>query len=377
MDVPLLDLKTQYAAIREEVTAAVAEVLETQLVCNGPAVRTFEAEMGRYCGAACALGVSSGTDALLASLTGLGVGSARPGADDDAPAEVIAPAFTFFATAGSIWRAGARPVFVDIDPETFNLDPRAVEAAITDRTRAIVPVHLYGQMCDMDAIEAIARGRELPVIVDAAQAIGAELDGRRAGSLGTCACFSFYPTKNLGAMGDAGLITTQDDDLAERLAVLRNHGQSRSYIHDWVGGNFRMDSIQAAALSVKLRHLDAWTDARRANAARYDDLLAGVDEVTTPVERPGRRHVYHQYVIRAARRDELRAHLKERGVGSGVYYPLGLHLQACFAPLGYAEGDLPETERACREVLALPVHDQLTNAQLHHVAASIKDFYAG
>ncbi|MBS3734511.1 MAG: DegT/DnrJ/EryC1/StrS family aminotransferase [Phycisphaerae bacterium] len=380
MDVPLLDLTTQYAAIRDEVLAAVTDVLEGQLVCNGPAVRTFEAQVAQYCNAAHALGVSSGTDALLVTLMALGIGADKPacrtGGACDGAEEVITPAFTFFGTAGSIWRAGAKPVFVDIDPETFNLDPRAVAAAITDRTRAILPVHLYGQMCEMDALGETAQRHELPVIEDAAQAVGAEHAGRRAGSLGTAACLSFYPTKNLGAMGDAGMVLTQDADLAERCAVLRNHGQSRQYIHDWVGGNFRMDSIQAAALSVKLRQLDAWTDARRANAAAYNERLAGVDEVTVPVERADRRHIYHQYVIRAARRDELRAFLTDRGIASGVYYPLGLHLQACFAGLGYREGDLPETERACREVLALPVHPELRPEQLDHVAESIKAFYA-
>ena len=380
MQVPLLDLKAQYATLRDDVLRAVADVLDTQLVCNGPAVRDFEAQAAQYCGAEHAVAVSSGTDALLLSLMALGVGQAAPacrtGAPCPGPDEVIAPAFTFFGTAGSIWRAGARPAFVDIDPDTFNLSPAGVEAAVTERTRALLPVHLYGQMCDMDAIGAVAERYGLPVIEDAAQAIGAEADGRRAGSLGTCGCFSFYPTKNLGAMGDAGLVTTNDADLADKLEKLRNHGQTRQYIHDFVGGNFRMDSVQAAALGVKLRHLDAWTDARRRNAARYGELLAGVADVTLPVERPGRRHIYHQYVIRAERRDELRAHLSERGVASAVYYPLGLHQQACFAGLGYAAGDFPETERACREVLALPVHPELSDDQLDYVAAAIREFYS-
>ncbi len=381
MEVPLLDLKAQYASIRDEVLAAVTEVLDTQLVCNGPAVRQFETEMIRYGGVEHALGVSSGTDALLISLMALGVGDGHPacrvGEACPGSDEVILPGFTFFGTAGSVWRVGAKPVFVDIDPETFNLTPEAVEAAITERTKAIMPVHLYGQVCEMDEILAIARRHGLPVIEDAAQAIGARYGERRAGSMGRTACLSFYPTKNLGAMGDGGMILTGDEGLAERMAYLRNHGQSRQYIHDWVGGNFRMDSVIAAGLSVKLPHLEQWTRARRANAAGYNERLAGVSEVATPIERPGRRHTYHQYVIRAERRDELRAFLKDRGVASGVYYPLGLHMQACFAGLGYGEGDLPETERACREVLALPVHPELTREQVEYVAESIKAFYAG
>jgi len=379
MQVPLLDLPRQYAAIREEALAAVSAVLDTQLVCNGPAVRAFEDAAAAYCGAAYALGVSSGTDALLMSLMALEIGTRQPACREgracDGRDEVILPAFTFFGTAGSVWRAGARPVFVDIDPETYNLHPAAVQAAVTERTRAILPVHLYGQMADMDAILDIAGRHDLPVIEDAAQAIGAEYGGKRAGSFGTTAAFSFYPTKNLGAMGDAGLITTNHIALDEKLQKLRNHGQSRTYIHDYVGGNFRMDSIQAAVLTVKLAKLEGWTETRRANAARLNELLAGCPGVSTPVERPGRRHIYHQYVLRAERRDELQAHLKRRGVASGVYYPLGLHMQECFGGLGYKEGDLPETEKACGEVLALPVHPDLTAEQLEHVAGCIREFY--
>ena len=378
MQVPLLDLQKQYAAIREEVLSAISEVLDTQLVSNGPAVRDFEAAAARYCGSKHALGVSSGTDALLMSLMALEIGTHHPacreGRTCDGCDEVIAPAFTFFGTAGSIWRAGAKPVFVDIDPVTFNIDPAKVEAAITERTRAILPVHLYGQMADMDAIMDIAARHDLPVVEDAAQSIGSECNGRRAGSIGTTGCFSFYPTKNLGAMGDAGLITTNHAALDEKLQKLRNHGQSRTYIHDCVGGNFRMASVQAVALSVKFRYLGGWTEKRRSNAARYNELLAGCPGITTPVELPGRKHIYHQYVVRCDQRDGLQAHLKAKGVASGVYYPLGLHVQECFKGLGYKEGDFPETERACREVLALPVHPELADEQVEYVAKSIREF---
>lgn len=367
MQVPLLDLKAQYATIRDEVLGAVEAVLASQLVCNGPAVREFEKQVSAYCGTASALGVSSGTDALLMSLMALGIGAGD---------EVITSPFTFFATAGCIWRTGARPAFVDIDPVTFNIDPAAIEAAITPRTKAIMPVHLYGQVAAMDLILAIAKKYGLFVIEDAAQAIGATFNGLSAGSLGTTGCFSFYPTKNLGAMGDAGAVTTQDAALADKLAKFLNHGQTEQYFHRFVGGNFRMDSVQGAVLSVKLRYLEQWTEKRRANAARYNELLAGCEEVSTPVELPDRRHIYHQYVIRAKRRDELQAFLKQQGVASGIYYPLGLHLQQCFAELGHKKGDLPQTEKACEEVLALPVYPELSEEQLQYVSAQLKGFYA-
>ncbi|HAU38270.1 MAG TPA: transcriptional regulator [Phycisphaerales bacterium] len=380
MQVPLLDLKAQYATIRDEVVSAVTEVLESQLVCNGPAVRELERQMAEYCQCAAALGVSSGTDALLVSLMALGIGqdlpACRTGGKCPGSPEVITTPFTFFGTAGSIWRAGAKPVFADIDPETFNLDPAAVERAITGRTVAIMPVHLYGQVAEMDALLDIARRHGLKVIEDAAQAIGAQYKGKPAGAFGDCGCFSFYPTKNLGAMGDAGMITTQDKDLAARMEKLRNHGQSRQYFHDWVGGNFRMDSIQGAALSVKMRYIERWTERRRANAERYNELLADVSQVVTPVARPHCRHIYHQYVLRAERRDELQAHLKDRGVASAVYYPLGLHLQDCFKGLGYRKGDFPQTEKACDEVLAMPIYPELTDAQIDYVAGQIAAFYA-
>jgi dTDP-4-amino-4,6-dideoxygalactose transaminase len=386
MQIPMPDLKAQYAAVREEILAAFAEVLDTQLVCNGPAVRDFESALAAYCGAAAAMGVSSGTDALLLCLTALGVGRELPAcrlpAGEDAArcpgaAEVITTPFTFFGTAGAIWRVGARPVFVDIEPDTFNIDASRIASAVTEHTKAIMPVHLYGQAADMDAIQSVAEGGGLPVIEDAAQSIGAEFGGRRAGSIGTAGCLSFYPTKNLGAVGDAGAVVTQDRELADRIVALRNHGQTGPYAHDHVGGNFRMDSLQAAALAVKLRRLDAWTERRRANAARYDELLSGCEEVTTPVVRDGRRHVFYQYVVRARRRDELRAFLEQQGVRTAVYYPLALHLQPCFAGLGHKAGDFPVAEAACREVLALPVYPELTDEQLAYVAERVKAFYAG
>jgi dTDP-4-amino-4,6-dideoxygalactose transaminase len=320
-----------------------------------------------YCRSASAVAVSSGTDAILCSLMTLGVG---PGD------EVILPTFTFFATAGCVWRVGAKPVFVDIEPDTFNIAPAKIEAAVTEKTKAIIPVHLYGQMADMEAIMGIADSRGIYVIEDAAQAIGACQGGRMAGAVGTVGCLSFYPTKNLGGIGDGGMILTDDAELAERLAVFRNHGESTRYHHKWVGGNFRMDSVQAAALSVKLGHLDRWTGARVANAARYDELLAGAGGIVTPIVRDGSTSVYNQYVIRAKRRDELQGFLKDHDVGAGIYYPLCLHEQECFASLGCRRGGFAESERACEEVLALPIFPELTDEQIVYVADKVKEFVA-
>ncbi len=367
MDVPMLDLRAQYATIREEVLQAMGEVLEGQLVCNGPAVREFETDLAAYCGTAAALGVSSGTDALLVSLMTLGIG---PGD------QVITTPFTFFASAGTICRVGAQPVFVDIEPDTFNIDPAKIKQAITDNTKAIIPVHLYGQMVEMDAVMAIAAKHDLRVIEDAAQAIGSAYRGKPAGTIGTVGCLSFYPTKNLGAMGDAGAVITQDAALDERLRTGIDHGQSPKYHHRWIGGNFRMDSIQAAALSVKLRRLDQWTDRRRAIAARYDEALAGVEGVTTPPVREHCRHNYYLYVIRARRRDELQAFLSERGVAATIHYPRCLHQQECFAYLGHSEGDFPVAEQAAAEVLALPMYPELTGEQIEYVAEKVREFCA-
>ncbi|MCX6997288.1 MAG: DegT/DnrJ/EryC1/StrS family aminotransferase [Kiritimatiellaeota bacterium] len=382
MKVPLLDLQAQYRAIQSEVDAAVAAVFATQGFILGPQVQALERAVAAYCGATQACGVSSGTDALLVALMSEGIG---------AGAEVITTPYTFFATAGSIARVGARPVFVDIDPHSFNLDPRQVAAKLTPRTRAIIPVHLYGRMAEMEPLLALADRRGLVVIEDACQAIGAEYRGRRAGSLGAYGCFSFFPSKNLGGAGDGGMVTTSDPARAARLASLRNHGMEPKYVHHLIGGNFRLDALQAAVLNVKLKHLDAWTAARRRNAARYDRLFraAGLapDPLTLPMTPCGaagrpdnedcRCHIFNQYVLRAPRRDELRAWLTQRGIGNEVYYPVPLHLQECFAPLGHRPGDFPESERAARETLALPVYPELTDDQAGAVVAAVRDFYRG
>ncbi len=368
MQVPLLDLKAQYAALREEMLPAMARVLEGQQLINGPEVAELEAAICRYCDCAAAVGMSSGTDALLCSLMAL-----RIGAGD----EVITSPYTFFATAGSIWRVGAKPVFVDIDPVTFNIDVSGIESAITPKTRAIMPVHLFGQMADMDPIMAVAAKHNLYVIEDAAQAIGAVYKGRRAGSIGTVGCFSFFPSKNLGGAGDGGMATVQDPRLGERLATFRNHGAHSKYDHHFVGGNFRLDTIQAAYLLIKLKHLDDWSAKRRANAALYDALLGGIEPVVTPVIAPHNVAIYNQYVLRVERRDALRQHLSEHGVGTAIYYPLSLHEQECFRELGYRRGDFPHSERAAAETLAIPIYPELSDEQIRYVADTIRGFYAG
>jgi len=365
MQVPFLDLKVQFASIRDEVMPAVAAVLDSQDCCNGVAVRELEKALAEYCGCAAAVGVSSGTDALLCSMMALGIG---PGD------EVITPTFTFFATAGCIWRAGAKPVFVDIQPDTLNLDPSKIGQAVTPRTKAIIPVHLYGQMADMAPIQAVAKKHGLFVIEDAAQSIGASQKGQKAGALGTVGCLSFYPTKNLGGVGDAGMIVTQDAQLAKTLAVFRNHGESSRYHHKHVGGNFRLDSIQAAALLVKLRHLDRWTAMRRSHATIYDEMLAGIDGLRTPVIGNGNFSIYNQYVVRTPRRDALKDYLARQGVGSGIYYPLCLHQQECFASLGGKAGDFPNAEAAAAEVLALPIYPELSDDQIRYVATKVREF---
>jgi len=357
--IPLLDLKAQYASIRAEVREAVDRVLESQQFILGAEVEALEREVAEYCRCRHAVGVSSGTDALLVTLMALGIG---PGD------EVITSAYSFFATAGAIARLGATPVFVDIDPETFNIDPAGIEKRITPRTRAILPVHLFGQMADMEVILRIASHHKLPVIEDAAQAIGAETDGKRAGSLGDAGCLSFYPTKNLGGAGDGGMVTTNNADFARRLRMLRDHGFSSKYHNELLGGNFRLDAIQAAVLRVKLRYLDRWTDARQRHATEYrDSLPAGIG---LPVEKPG-RHVYNQFVIRHSRRDALMAHLKGQGIGCEVYYPVPLHLQKCFEALGHRAGDFPLSEQAAAETLALPIYPELTAEMISRVAQAI------
>ncbi len=367
MKVPLLDIKAQYDTIREQLRDTVLKVLDSQAYINGPEVAELERRLAEYCDCTVGVGVSSGTDALLCSLMTLGIGSGH---------EVITTPYTFFATAGSIWRTGARPVFVDIDPKTFNIDTTKLEDAVTERTRAIMPVHLFGQMADMTTIMQVAARHDLVVIEDACQAIGATHNGQKAGSVGTVGCFSFYPSKNLGGIGDGGMIVTADQDLGQRLAMFRNHGNETTYYHTYVGGNFRLDTIQAAALLVKLDHLDKWSAGRRANAARYNELFAEVEEVTPPVIAEGNLSVFNQYVVRVPKRDELRTYLNEQGIGSSIYYPLSLHQQKCFECLGYDACDFPESRRATNESLALPIYAELTDEQLQLVAATIKQFYA-
>ena len=368
--VPALNLRAQYRTIRDEIEPVVREVMESQGFVMGPEVGGLEAEIAEYCGAAHAVGCASGTDALLLPLMAIDLG---PGD------EVITSPYTFFATGGSIWRTGARPVFVDIEPDTYNIDPGAIEAAITERTRAIIPVHLYGQAADMDPIREIAARHDLMVLEDAAQAIGAAYHGRRTGTLGTVAAFSFYPSKNLGGFGDGGMVATDDPVLARRMARLRVHGMEPKYCHHEVGLNSRLDALQAAVLRVKLRHLDAWTAGRREVADRYRGLFAshGMDEmVQLPVERPGNFHVYNQFVVRvpATIRDEMRQHLADRKIGTEIYYPIPLHLQPCFASLGHKPGDFPRTEAASRETIALPIYPELTEAEQRYVVGAMHKF---
>lgn len=369
MNVPLLDLRAQYESIRDEVLPALLDVLERQQFIMGPEVARLEEAVASLSGARCGVACASGTDALLLPLKALGLLSGD---------EVVTPAFTFFATAGAVTNAGGTPVFVDIDPGTFNLTAEGVEAAITPRTRAIVVVHLFGQMAPLEGILAVAARHGIPVIEDAAQAIGARrrIDGhwRVAGELGWVGTLSFFPSKNLGAYGDGGMIVTQDPDLAARLARLRLHGGAKQYHHDEVGTNSRLDTIQAAILLAKLPHLAAWSAGRRTHAAAYSAALRGVPGIVPPVVDPRNEHIFHQYTIRSDRRDALQAHLKERGIGSAVYYPVALHLQPCFKDLGYHLGSLPETERAMSEVLSLPVYPELSVEQRATVVEAIRDF---
>ena len=385
MQVPLLDLKGQYAPLRSEIESAIRQVCDEQRFVLGPRVAELEAKVAAYSQTTFGLGLSSGTDALLLALMALDIG---PGD------EVITSPFTFFATAGVIARLGARPLFCDIDPQTFNLDPVAVRATIAtqceqrgDRlvnratggvVKALLPVHLYGQMAELDSFMSIARRHRLAVVEDAAQAIGAALaDGRRAGSVGDVGCLSFFPTKNLGAFGDAGMCVTNDPGLQERMRILRVHGGEPKYYHALIGGNFRLDELQAAVLLIKLRHLDDWTHARQLNADHYDALFADADlgdSIKVPFRVPGCRHIYNQYVIRTQHRDELRAHLGARGVGTEVYYPLPLHAQRCFAYLQHSPEDFPHAQAAAAEVLALPIYPELTPEQRAYVVRQIVEF---
>jgi dTDP-4-amino-4,6-dideoxygalactose transaminase len=373
MQVPLLDLKAQYATIRDEIRPVIDEVCESQYFILGPKVTEFEAHVAEYCGARVACGVSSGSDALLMALMAEGIGAGD---------EVITTPYTFFATAGAIWRVGAKPVFVDIDAATYNIDPALIEDKITPRTKAIIPVHLYGQAADMDPINEIAAKHGLIVIEDAAQAIGAEYKGRPAGVLGDYCCFSFFPSKNLGGFGDAGMVVSRDADKAERLFMFRNHGMFPNYYHAFVGGNFRLDALQAAVLDVKLRHLDEWAMARQENAADYERLFAA-SPVADLVELPQVAdyttcHVRNQFIIRlpADQRERVWDGLKEAGVGCNVYYPVPLHLQECFADLGHKEGDFPISEAAAKETLALPIYPELTAEQRQYVVECVSRLLA-
>lgn len=378
MNVPLLDLKAQHAPMREEIMAAMGRVLDTSEFILGSEVAASESEIAAYSGCKHGVGVSSGTDALLIALMALEIG---PGD------EVITTPFSFFATAGAVVRLGARPVFVDIDPATYNLNPALLRKAITPKTKAIIPVHLYGQCADMEPILKAAAESGIPVIEDAAQSIGSEYrDGRRAGSMGLMGCLSFFPSKNLGALGDGGMVVTNDAALAEKLKILRAHGSKPKYYHKLVGGNFRLDAIQAAVLRVKLKRLDTWTAKRQANAVRYERLIGDNDllrdagvRAPIPVYRDSgakHYHIYNQFVLRAPRRDDLRLSLQGAGVGVEIYYPVPFHLQECFRSLGYAKGDFPKSEKAALETLALPIYPELAEAQQAYVIESLAGFYS-
>jgi len=378
MKIPLLDLKAQYSQIRDEIRQAVDEVLESQQFILGPKVSALEEKIAAYSQCKYALGVSSGTDALLLALMALGTGHGDI---------VITTPFTFFATAGCIARLGAKPVFVDIDPVTFNIDPQKLEMLLENmneeelsRAKAVIPVHLFGQMADMQRIVPICRRHGLKIVEDAAQAIGSECpfggSTRRAGSIGDVGCFSFFPSKNLGGIGDGGMVVTNDEKLYEKMRILRVHGSSPKYYHRAVGGNFRLDEIQAAVLLVKLKYLDMWTEARQKNAQVYDRLLADAapGSIRTPTALPGYRHIYNQYCIRVARRDELQTYLNENGVSTEIYYPLPMHLQECFGYLGHGKGDFPEAEEASQTALALPVYPEMSTDGLEYTAWLVRKF---
>jgi dTDP-4-amino-4,6-dideoxygalactose transaminase len=368
MSVPLLDLKAQHATIRDVVVDKLMKVVDSQLFILGAAVEELERQVAELSHAKHAIGCANGTDAILLAMRALDVGRGD---------EVITTPFTFFATAGTIHNVGATPVFVDIEPKTFNISPEAIAKAITPRTKAIIPVDLFGAMAPIEEVRKVAKG--IPVIEDAAQSIGASrmIDGvkRMAGEAATIGTFSFFPSKNLGGYGDGGMIVTQDDKIAERLRKLRVHGGSKTYYHDEVGYNSRLDALQAAVLSAKLPYLAGWSAKRRANAAFYDKAFAGVSGLTTPFVEKGNESIYNQYTIRVDRRDELQAYLKEKGIGSAIYYPLPLHLQECFAYLGYKKGSVPESEKAAGQVLSLPIFPELTQMQLEEVAGAVRSFY--
>ncbi|MGD9564039.1 MAG: DegT/DnrJ/EryC1/StrS family aminotransferase [Pyrinomonadaceae bacterium] len=370
MKVPLLDLKEQNERLRPEIEAALGRVLDTNAFILGGEVAELERELAEYCGVTHAIGCASGSDALLLAMMALGVSTGD---------EVITTPYSFFATVSAITRLGARPVFVDIEPDSFNLDVDMLPSVLTERTKAVQPVHLFGQCAEMGRLRDICEPAGVPIVEDAAQAIGAEFNDSRAGSIGEVGCFSFYPSKNLGGMGDGGFLTTSDDGIAERLRALRVHGSSERYYHKWVGLNSRLDGFQGAVLRVKLPHLDTWSEQRQANAARYRSLFSetGLEgRVILPIERPDRRHIYNQFVIRTpGHRDALREYLAEKGIGTDIYYPVPLHLQECFAYLGYHQGDFPEAERASRETLALPIYPELKPEQQEYVVEQIHEYF--
>jgi len=369
MNIPLLDLKAQFQPLRTEILAAVQTVCDEQGFILGPRVVAFEEAMAKYIGARYAIGCASGSDALLLSLMAMGVGHGD---------EVITVPFTFFATAGAISRLGATPVFVDIQSDSFNLDPHQLERAITPRTKAIMPVHLFGQCADMSAINQMAKTKGIPVIEDACQAIGAAQNHRRAGILGTTGCFSFFPSKNLGGFGDGGMITTDDQALADSLSMLRVHGSRVRYLHEAIGINSRLDALQAAVLHIKLKYLDQWAEGRQRNATRYEQLFkqAGVlNRVTLPITHNGNFHVYNQYTIRVSKRDDLRTYLKDKGIGTEIYYPLPMHLQNCYKDLGYQKGSFPVSEQAAEQVLSLPIYAELSESHIRYVVDMIVEFY--
>lgn len=368
VEVPLLDLTLQYRALQQQLDDAVLRVVRSQRFILGEEVEKLEQEVATYVGARHAVGVSSGTDALLVAMMALGIGVGD---------EVITSPYTFFASASTIARLGASPVFVDIEPDSFNIDPLLIEARISKKTRAIMPVHLFGQCAAMDQIRVIAERHGLPLIEDAAQAIGSRYGKKQeaAGGMGLCGCFSFFPSKNLGGFGDGGLVTTDDDAFAAKLRMLRMHGEETRYHHTFLGGNFRLDALQAAVLRVKLPHLNTWSEARRKNASFYNTALAE-SPVRLPLQFPEGYHVFNQFVIRAPKRDALQRHLAERKIGTAIYYPRPLHLQECFATLGYQQGDFPISEQAAAETLALPIFPELMSAQLQSVAEAILQFYS-
>ncbi len=374
MKVPLLDLKAQYKSLREETRKLLDDVLDSQYFIGGPYVAKLEEEVASYCQTREAIGMSSGTDALLASLMALGI-SPSPVASDEIP-EVILPTYTFFATAGCVWRAGAKPVFVDIDKDTYNIDVDAIEAKITPRTKAIMPVHLYGQCANMEKICEIAKKYNLAVIEDGAQAIGAKRNGVKVGNFGLCGCLSFFPSKNLGGLGDGGMVVTNDVEFATKLRQMRNHGMEPKYYHKFVGGNFRLDAIQAAGLLVKLPHLDKWGEMRRANAAMYNSAFAGIDAIKTPFIEDVNYSIYNQYIVSVEHRDEVIAHLRSKDIGCEIYYPVPLHLQECFAQLGYKKGDFPNAEYAAEHTIALPIYPELEPEQIAYVADVLKEAVA-